>query len=260
MRAWRQVGPDICTRRRGRWALTVLLLASLAHAAMPAPARALGYKLAPGATFEPSGAPPGGALPLAGSFDLAAWGVCPLPCEPNAYGMMNVVLSTGGNLLSSGVVESIHAGLVISGPAFEVLPDDSVQTGFFPIERTIIETGILTDDPHNHTDYETFIERSLGILIFLQDDPKEVIHSDPRGTWPIELTLAYTLIEKTGTARFGWDGTGSIYLNEIVDSQSEVLGYMTFTAHPIPEPGAGSLIGFGLLGLECQRRSVKRRW
>jgi hypothetical protein len=237
---------------------TGLAAASALILAMPAPARALGYMLAPGATFEPSGAPPGGALPLAGSFDLAAWGVCPLPCEPNAYGMMNVVLSTGGNLLSSGVVESIHAGLVISGPAFEVLPDDSVQTGFFPIERTIIETGILTDDPHNHTDYETFIERSLGILIFLQDDPKEVIHSDPRGTWPIELTLAYTLIEKTGTARFGWDGTGSIYLNEIVDSQSEVLGYTTFTAHPIPEPSTALLLTLGLVMLALKRRRSAR--
>jgi hypothetical protein len=259
MRSWRQVGSDVCARRRGRWVLSALLLAFLAHAAMPAPAAALGYEIAPGATFEPSALPPGGVLPLAGSFDLAAWGICPLACEPDAYGMSNVVLSMGGDLLSSGVVETIHGGLVSSGPAFEVLPDGSVQTGSFPIERTIIDTGLLTDDPHNHTHYETFVERALGILVFLEDDPMEVVYSDPRDTWPIELTLAYTLIEKTGTAHYGWDGTGSIHVNGIVDSQSEVLGYTTFTAFPIPEPGTGSLVGFGLLGLACRRRRATSR-
>ena len=246
-------------KRRGRWALIVLLLASLAHVAIPAPARALGYELAPGATFRLSGAPEFAVVPLSGSFDLVPWGLCTVPCLPNAYAMTNVVLSTGSNPLSSGIVEPIHAGLVASGPAFELLPDNSVQTGVFPIERTILEAGMLTDDPHNHTDYETFVERSLGILLFLSDDPREVIHSDPRGTWPTEITLAYTLIEKTGTARYGWDGSGSIYLNEIVDSQSEVLGYTTFTARPIPEPGTASLVGFALLGLAYQRRSANSR-
>ena len=258
MRSWRQVGSDVCARRRGRWVLSALLLALLAHAAMPAPAAALGYEIAPGATFEPSALPPGEVLPLAGSFDLAAWGICPLPCEPNAYGMSNVVLSAGGDLLSSGVVEPIHGGLVASGPAFEVLPDDSVQTGSFPIERTIIDTGLLIDDPHNHSHYETFDERALGILVFLEDDPMEVVYSDPRGTWPIELTLAYTLIETTGTAHYGWDGTGSIYLNEIIDSQIEVLGYTTFTAHPIPEPSTALLFGFGLVGLAVGRQRRAR--
>jgi hypothetical protein len=232
---------------------THLTAASALILAITAPARALGYKLAPGATFEPSGAPPGGALPLAGSFDLAAW-VCTFPCEPNAYGMSNVVLSTGGDLLSSGVVEPIHGGLVAI-PAFEVLPDDSVQTGSFPIERTIIDTGLLINDPHNHSHYETFVERALDILVFLEDDPMEVVYSDPRGTWPIELTLAYTLIETTGTAHYGWDGTGSIYVNEIVDSQSEVLGYTTFTAHPIPEPSTTLLLAFGLAGLAAKRKA-----
>jgi len=67
-------------------------------------------------------------------------------------------------------------------------------------------------------------------------------------------TYAYTLIERTGTTHHGWDGTGSIYINDIVDSQSEVLGYATFTARPIPEPGTGSLVGLGLLGLAYRRR------
>ena len=45
------------------------------------------------------------------------------------------------------------------------------------------------------------------------------------------------------------NGTGSVFGNEIVDEQSQLLGYTTFTAHPIPEPGTGVLVGLGLLGL-----------
>jgi hypothetical protein len=239
--------------------LAFLMLASLAQVAMPSPVRALGYVLESDAIFEPRGAPAGATLHLTGSFDLAPSGICPLPCQPDAYAMSNVVLFVAGEPVSSGVVEPIHGGLLFGGPAFEVLPDESVQTGSFPIERTVIETGPLTDDPHNHTDYETFVERSFGILLFVQDDPREVIFTDPRGSWPIELTLAYTLIEKTGTAHYGWDGTGSIYLNEIADSQSEVLGNATFTARPVPEPGTGSLIALGLLGLEWRRRRETSR-
>lgn len=246
---------DVCTRQSGRWTLTALLLASLAHLAMPAPASALTYTLAPGATYLPSGALPDGALPLTGSFDISPSGICPFPCEPDAYVIRNFVLSTGGDLLSSGVRESISGGLVFSEYAFKVLSDGSVQTGAFAIERTIIDTGTLTDDPHNHTDYQDFVEITLGILLFAEDDPREVVYSDPRGMFPTELTLAYTLIEKTGRALSGYDGTGGIFLNEVEYSQTEFLGITTFTAFPIPEPGTGALVGLGLLGLSAQRRN-----
>jgi hypothetical protein len=167
--------------------------------------------------------------------------------------MSQVVLDAQGTSLSNGIVEAISAGLIFFPPAFEVLPGGTVVTGEFPIERTVTATGTLTDDPHNHTDYQDFTEQVFGLLVFVSGDPKEVVYATPRGEWPVEVTLAYSLIERTGRAVSGYDGTGTVYANEIVNAGSLVRGQVIFTAVPVPEPGTGSLVLLGMLGLAVRR-------
>jgi hypothetical protein len=167
--------------------------------------------------------------------------------------MSQVVLDAQGTSLSNGIVEAISAGLIFFPPAFEVLPGGTVVTGEFPIERTVTATGTLTDDPHNHTDYQDFTEQVFGLLVFVSGDPKEVVYATPRGEWPVEVTLAYLLIERTGRAVSGWDGTGTVYANEIVNAGSLDRGQVIFTAVPVPEPGTGSLVLLGMLGLAVRR-------
>ncbi len=163
--------------------------------------------------------------------------------------MRDVLLSAAGVLLSSGDVNRGNQGLLLPyflPRAFEVLSDGSVQTSSFTIERKVIDSGSLTDDPHHYTSYETFRERSLRIMLFLDEHPREVTHSDPRGVYPIELTLAHVLVESTGIAHFGWDGA-SAFLKEVEELESEVLGYATFTARPAPPP----VPAVGTIGLAC---------
>ena len=118
---------------RLRWALVALpLLSSLGL--ITESAWSLPYAIAPGATFNSVSAP---SVSLTGSFELAPYGFCTIPCEPDAYRMDNVVLAAGGETLSSGIVEPITAGPVFPPPAFEILSNQSVVTGEFPIERTI---------------------------------------------------------------------------------------------------------------------------
>ena len=222
----------------------------LALVCAPSLAWSLAYVLEPGSTFTPVA---GGPLPLTGQFEMSPYGMCSIPCEPDAYAMSQVVLDAQGTSLSNGIVEAISAGLVFFPPAFEVLPGGTVVTGEFPIERTVTATGTLTDDPHNHTDFQDFTEQVFGLLVFLTGDPKEVLYATPRGEWPVEVTLAYSLIERTGRAVSGYDGTGALYANEIVDLQSDVLGQVIFTAVPVPEPGTGSLVLLGMLGLAVRR-------
>ena len=220
-------------------------------------ARALPYAIGPGATFEPAGLPAGNTLALTGNFELLPSGVCAAPCEPDAYAMQHVVLVAGDETLSNGIVEFIPGRLVGAPLAFESLSDGSLQAGTFPVESTITETGTLVNDSHNHTHFQSFVEFSLGPLLFATSDPREVVYADPRGTWPVEVTLAYTLIERMGTSHSGWDGTGAISANEIVDESSQVRGYLTFTAHPIPEPGTGLLTMMGMLGLAVKCRFTR---
>ena len=240
------------TRVRGVLA-GLILLSSLGF--IPGSAWALAYIIAPGATFDSVAAAP---VPLTGNFELATWGVCASPCEPDAYSMGNIVLAAGGGALSSGIVEPISAGLVFNSPAFEILPGGSIVSGEFPIERTVTSQGILTGDPHNHDYFEDFSELLFAPLGFISGDPREVIFSTPRGEWPVEVTLAYAVIEKTGTALSGYDGSGSIHINEIVDVQSEVVGQVIFTAHPVPEPGTGLLVLMGMLGIGWRRTGSGR--
>lgn len=96
--------------------------------------------------------------------------------------------------------------------------------------------------------------RVLALVAFSSvGDPKEVVYATPRGEWPVEVTLAYSLIERTGRAVSGWDGTGGLYANEIVNAGSLVRGQVIFTAVPVPEPGTGSLVLLGMLGLAVRR-------
>ena len=222
--------------------LTLLSLLGL----IPNSAWALTYVISPGATFDSAADPP---APLAGTFELATWGVCATPCEPDAYGMSNVVLTAGGETLSSGVVEPIAGGPIFGSPAFESLPNGSVLTGEFPIQRSITSEGVLTDAPHNHDYFENFSALLFAPLGFIGADPREVIFSTPRGEWPVEVTLAYAVIERTGTTLSGYDGSGSIYANELVDVQNTAIGQVLFTAHPVPEPSTGLLVLMGLIGL-----------
>jgi len=118
---------------RLRWALVALpLLSSLGL--ITESAWSFPYDIAPGATFNSVSAP---SVSLTGSFELALWGACTIPCEPDAYRMDNVVLAAGGETLSSGIVEPIPGGPLVLPPAFQILSDESVVTGEFPIERTI---------------------------------------------------------------------------------------------------------------------------
>ena len=222
----------------------------LALVCAPSLAWSLAYVLEPGSTFTPVAGEPS---PLTGQFELSGYGPCIIPCEPDAYVMSQVVLDAQGTSLSNGIVEVIFAGPVLSLPAFEVLPDGTVVAGEFSIERTVTATGTLTDDPHNHTDFQDFTEQVFGLLVFHMGDPKEVLYGTPRGQWPVEVTLAYSLIERTGRAVSGYDGTGAVHANEIVDLQSDVLGEVIFTAVPVPEPGTGSLVLLGMLGLALRR-------
>ena len=217
---------------------------------IPGSAWGLSYIIAPGATFESVSTP---SLPLTGQFELTAWGVCANPCEPDAYAITDVVLAGGGQTLSSGVVAHIFAGSVFESPAFEVLPNGSVVTGEFTIERTITSEGTLSGDPHNHDYFQTYSEILFGPLAFITGDPREVIFSTPRGEWPVEVTLAYAVIERTGTALSGYDGSGTLYSNEIVDLQSTAIGQVIFTAHPVPEPSTGLLVLMGLFGFGWRR-------
>ncbi len=243
----RRTAPSVASPR-GLVGVGVGLVLALVCA--PSLAWSLAYVLEPGSTFTPLA---GGPLPLTGQFELSPHAPCSIPCEPDAYAMSQVVLDAQGTSLSNGIVEAISAGLVFFPPAFEVLPGGTVVTGEFPIERTVTATGTLTDDPHNHTDYQDFTEQVFGPLVFILGDPNEVVYGTPRGEWPAEVTLAYALIERTGRAVSGWDGTGDINLNEIVDLQSDVLGQVIFTAVPVPEPSTGSLVLLGMLGLALRR-------
>ena len=77
---------------------------------IPGSASALGFVIAPGATFDSVSAP---SVALTGRFELTLWpsGICGSPCEPDAYSMSAVVLTTGGDTLSNGILEPIsYAG------------------------------------------------------------------------------------------------------------------------------------------------------
>ncbi|HIF98314.1 MAG TPA: PEP-CTERM sorting domain-containing protein [Myxococcales bacterium] len=239
---------------RLRWALVALpLLSSLGL--ITESAWSLPYAIAPGATFDSVSAP---SVSLTGSFELAPYGFCTIPCEPDAYRMDNVVLAAGGETLSSGIVEPIPGSPLVLPPAFEILPDESVVTGEFPIQRTITAEGPLTGDPHGHNYFEDFSELLFGPLVLMSGDPREVLFSSPRGEWPIEVTLVYEVIRRTGTALSGNDGSGIFSLPEIVDVQSETIGQVIFTAHPVPEPSTGLLVLIGMLGLGWRRTGSRR--
>ena len=92
----------------------------------------------------------------------------------------------------------------------------------------------------------------------MSGDPREVLFSSPRGEWPIEVTLAYAVIQRTGTALSGYDGSGTISSPRIVDVQSETIGQVVFTAHSVPEPGTGLLVLVGMLGLGWRRTGSGR--
>ena len=239
---------------RLRWALVALpLLSSLGL--ITESAWSLPYAIAPGATFNSVSAP---SVSLTGSFELVPWNFCTIPCEPDAYSMDNVVLATGGQTLSSGIVEPIAAGPVFPPPAFKILSDQSVVTGEFPIQRTITSEGPLSGDPDGYTYFEHFSELLFGPLDFISGVPPEVLFSSPRGQWPIEVTLAYAVIQRTGTALSGNDGSGTISSPRIVDVQSETIGHVIFTAVPVPEPGTGLLVLIGMLGLGWRRTGSGR--
>jgi hypothetical protein len=220
----------------------------------PASAWSLGYGIEPGATFEPLLASPPATVPLTGHFELTPAGVCPVGCEPDAYRMTDVVLDAGGDSLSEGIVDVIFAGPVFDSPAFEIQPDGAIVTGGFPIQRTVTSTGTLTDHPQNYAFFQNFTERAFGPMAFLGPDPRQVLFTSPRGPWPIEVTLAYAVIERTGTAFSGYDGSGALFLNTLVLEPDAVLGHVLFTATPIPEPGTISLLFAGMLGLAWRRR------
>lgn len=236
---------------RLRWALVALTLLS-SFGLITGSAWAIPFVLAPGATFDSVSAP---SVSLTGNFELAPFGVCTVPCEPNAYSMNNVVLAAGGETLSSGIIEPIPGGPLFPPPAFEILLDESVVTGEFPIERAITSQGPLTGDPGGYNYFEDFSELLFGPLVFITGDPREVLFSSPRGEWPIEVTLAYAVIQRTGTALSGYDGSGTISVPRIVDVQSEIIGQVVFTAHPVPEPSTGLLVLLGMLGLSTRRPS-----
>lgn len=243
--------PGICLRGA---LVGLALLSSLGW--IPGSASALGFVIAPGATFDSVSAP---SVALTGSFELAPWpfGICGSPCEPDAYSMSAVVLSAGGETLSNGILEPIsYVGDISCCTAFEVLPSGSVMTGGFVIERSITSEGILTGDPHNHDYFEHFNELLLAPMSFLDSDPLEVLFSTPRGQWPVAVALAYGLIQRTGIARSGYDGSGSLYFNEVDYLESEAVGQVVFTAHPIPEPGTGLLLLMGMLGLGWRERRL----
>ncbi len=220
----------------------------------PAAAWSLGYGIAPGAIFESLGASPPEPLPLTGHFELTPAGVCPVGCEPDAYHMIDVVLDAGESSLSNGIVDVVFAGPVFDSPAFEILANGAIATGGFPIERTVTSTGTLTDHPQNYAFFQTFTERAFGPMAFLGPDPRQVLFTSPRGTWPIEVTLAYAVIERTGTAFSGYDGSGGLFAHRLVLQPDVVLGYVVFSATAIPEPGTISLLFAGTLGLAWMRR------
>ncbi len=133
-----------------------------------------------------------------------------------------------------------------------------MTTGEIPIQRSITSEGILTGDPHNHDYFEDFSELLFAPLGFIGGDPREVIFSTPRGEWPVEVTLAYAVLERIGTALSGYDGSGAIHANEIENLQVSTLGQVIFTAHPVPEPGTGLLVLMGMLGLGWRHSGSSR--
>jgi hypothetical protein len=172
--------------------------------------------------------------------------------------MNNVILAAGGQTLSSGIVEPIPGGPVFPLTAFEILPDQSVVTGGFPIERTITNEGSLSGNPQGYNYFEDFSEVLFGPLVFMSGDPTEVLFSSPRGEWPIEVTLAYAVIQRTATVLSGYDGGGTLSFPSIVNGQSETIGHVVFTAHPVPEPSTGLLVLIGMLGLGWRRTGSGR--
>ena len=159
VRTWQAMESYNCTwRRRRRTFASALLLAPLVFSAMPGSAWALQYQIAPGAMFQPADTSPSEAVSLSGHFELLPWSICVHPCEPNEYGMSDIVFSVDGDSFSNGVVDLIHGSLLFNSSAIKVLEDGSIQPGSAIAELTITETGTLIDDPHNHTDFELFIE------------------------------------------------------------------------------------------------------
>ena len=153
--------PSVAAPRCLSWIGLVLALVCA-----PSLAWSLAYVLEPGSTFTPVTPVAGEPLPLTGQFELSPYAFCTIPCEPDAYRMDNVVLAAGGETLSSGIVEPLPGSLLVLLPAIEILPDESVVTSEFLIQRTIISEGPLTDHPQGYDHFEDFSELVFDPLGF----------------------------------------------------------------------------------------------
>jgi hypothetical protein len=232
--------------RSGARALGLALALSL-PGATPSGAVSQSYLLGPGATFTPAGA---AAESLAGDFELTlVLAICPqgMPLEDCRfdYDVSQLAFTSPGLDLDAAPPQAIPGLLEFSFSDLGVDPPDPPEMGGFVVERSTL--------PPQAQHEQRF--RDLVLRTSAAGVPDNQLVFDPAGPleFPVVISFDLELVEVLRLVIF--DSSG----DHVSTLSTTTLGTLAFAATPVPEPGAGALLGGGLALLAASSRRAVRR-